>query len=201
MAQISSIEIWKEFRGQYEVSNHGNVRRSDGRSKKASLSANGYMIFAIFINKSRTNILVHRAVMEAFVGPCPIGHEVNHIDGYKKHNWLENLEYVTRSENSKHAIRNGLSVVPTERSSGDDHWTRKHPDMVKRGDDNGARMHPEKIHRGSRCKSSKLTEDKVRRIKKALAVGIKPSVLGPLNGVTREAVNSIRDGKSWRHVQ
>lgn len=53
-------------------------------------------------------IPVHRLVMITFVGPVPLGLEINHKDGNKKNNKLENLEYVSRSENKKHAFRIGL---------------------------------------------------------------------------------------------
>ena len=53
---------------------------------------------------------VHRLVLEAFVGPCPDGMETNHRDGVKTNNRLENLEYVTRSQNQIHALALGLKV-------------------------------------------------------------------------------------------
>jgi hypothetical protein len=46
--------------------------------------------------------------MEAFVGPRPDGHEVNHIDGDRENNHLANLEYVTHAENITHAYALGL---------------------------------------------------------------------------------------------
>ena len=50
----------------------------------------------------------HRVVMEAFVGKRPEGRECNHKDGDKSNNRLYNLEWVTKSENEKHAHRIGL---------------------------------------------------------------------------------------------
>jgi hypothetical protein len=47
-------------------------------------------------------------MMQAFVGPCPVGFEVNHKNGIKTKNRLWNLEYLTKSENAKHALRLGL---------------------------------------------------------------------------------------------
>ena len=50
---------------------------------------------------------VHRAVMTAFVGPCPEGNEVAHWDGNKGNNKLENLRYATPVENAGDTLRQG----------------------------------------------------------------------------------------------
>ena len=49
--------------------------------------------------------------MFAFIGQPKPGYEVNHKDGVKIHNWLDNLEYVTSSQNRKHAVDHGLFNV------------------------------------------------------------------------------------------
>jgi hypothetical protein len=54
-----------------------------------------------------TKCFVHRLVAAAFLGPCPVTHEVNHKDRNRSNPRLENLEYLTRSENLKHAMANG----------------------------------------------------------------------------------------------
>lgn len=56
--------------------------------------------------------LVHRVVLQAFLGPCPLGHEVNHVNGVKSDNRAENLEYVTRSANVAHAY--GIATTRRE---------------------------------------------------------------------------------------
>lgn len=56
--------------------------------------------------------LVHSLVMEAWVGPRPEGMVINHINGDKTDNRLENLEYCTRSFNMEHSYRTGLSPKP-----------------------------------------------------------------------------------------
>lgn len=55
----------------------------------------------------RRKFYVHRLVAAAFVGRCPTGKEVGHIDHDRSNNRFGNLEYVTRRENLHHAIKAG----------------------------------------------------------------------------------------------
>lgn len=78
---------------------------------------NGYeRITLLNTNSENVSVLVHRLVAAAFLGECPDAHEVNHIDGNKKHNHVSNLEYVTHRENIAHAKR--LSGYKTSRYTG-----------------------------------------------------------------------------------
>jgi hypothetical protein len=65
------------------------------------------------------NRLVHRLVMEAWVGPCPEGCVTNHKNGNKTDNRLENLEYCTQSENMAHSYGYGLSPKPPTKQGSD----------------------------------------------------------------------------------
>lgn len=70
---------------------------------------NGYWTCQPWVgNKARGPLLVHRLVADAFLGPCPVGHEVNHQNLDKADNRAANLEYVTRSENMLHAAKSGI---------------------------------------------------------------------------------------------
>lgn len=204
------MEEWRKVvNGYYEVSNLGNVRRSMpgentfvGRNKKTSLSGNGYLIFGAFAGGVRKNILVHRAVAEAFHGPCPKGYQVNHKDGVKTNNTVENLEYLTISENQIHALRMGLSSLPSNRAKGRKHWTQLHPEKIARGSNNGAVKHPDKVVRGSRCHASKLNEEKVLAIKHLISAGtLSFSAIARAFGVTHNNIIHINRGKSWAHVK
>jgi hypothetical protein len=64
-------------------------------------------------------------VADAFLGPKPPKLDVNHKDGNKRNNRIENLEYVTRSENHRHAFRLGLSKSPFTGVKGDAHRNTK----------------------------------------------------------------------------
>lgn len=73
----------------------------------------GYMQYNILMaDGTRKYKLVHTLVAAAFIGPKPKNLVVNHKNGVKTDNRVENLEYVTRSENSKHAYRIGLQKPP-----------------------------------------------------------------------------------------
>lgn len=77
--------------------------------KAQTPNARGYLVVNLWrANKGRV-LYVHDLVAAAFIGPKPIGLTVNHIDGDKTNNLPSNLEYITKSENSKHSARLGLN--------------------------------------------------------------------------------------------
>lgn len=112
-------EIWKDipgYNGKYRVSNFGNVMSinylNQGIDKLLSLKNHhsGYLIVRLCSGKkeNQKNRSVHSLVAEAFI-PNPYNKKcVNHIDGNKKNNRVDNLEWVTHRENTQHAIRTGL---------------------------------------------------------------------------------------------
>lgn len=115
--------IWKPvvgFEGLYEVSNTGIVKslfrtvKSKGGKKvvtekilKPRLNEWGYEGVSLCKNGKQCDKLVHRLVAEVFISPFG-GNQVNHIDGNKRNNRVENLEWCTGSGNMKHAYKNGL---------------------------------------------------------------------------------------------
>lgn len=89
-------EKWIPFRsGEYEVSDLGNFRRATpgistfvGRPLQPLESATGYLQVALRIDGRSLRLYAHRVVAEAFLGPCPVGHVVNHKDCNKRNNAL-----------------------------------------------------------------------------------------------------------------
>lgn len=68
------------------------------------------------VNLNGSSLSVHRLVCEAFNGPIPKGYVVNHIDGNKANNNIENLEAVTPKQNMQHAYKMGLIPHTRERT-------------------------------------------------------------------------------------
>lgn len=121
------IENWKDmqgYEGLYQISDLGRIKsyprvvkckESNERIIKSRIlkqyhTSNHYLFVRLSKNKKQTNYRVHRLVALNFIDnpenkPC-----VNHIDGNKSNNRVDNLEWCTHSENMQHAVKNGLSA-------------------------------------------------------------------------------------------
>lgn len=133
-------EEWRDvkgYEGYYQVSNFGRVmglprkinRRVHGRLLQQSIHTrifkpiahtNGYHQVILSKNGDKRHFFVHRLVAQAFITQPLESLEVNHINGDKKDNTINNLEWVTHKENSEHAgfnklmpigSRNGMTVL------------------------------------------------------------------------------------------
>lgn len=207
------VEEWRVIRSyaNYEVSDNGRVRRANGRPKVASDHSLGYRVVGLYANGTRATAFVHRLVAEAFIGECA-GRQINHLDGNKKNNAVGNLEITDAMGNMAHAVANGLvasgdrwrtpkQLAKIERSRGDAHWTRVHPERLARGERNGAVKYPERIERGEQRHCAILTADKVRHIRMLAAAGELPGVIAKSFGVTRKNIEYIVKRATWRHVE
>lgn len=118
-------EIWKNIKGYeglYQVSNLGNIKSLDryiinkngdkqyfpGKYLIQGVSDNYLKVILSKSNKQRT-FRVHILVARAFIPNPENKPEVNHMDGNKQNNRVNNLEWNTRSENELHAYKNGLA--------------------------------------------------------------------------------------------
>lgn len=120
-------EIWKTTEWDYiEISNLGHARTKDAvrpfpfydrhhktfkttlrliKAHTISIQENnkGYLFVSAHENGRRKNLLIHRLVAQAFIPNPENKPEINHIDGNPHNNRVDNLEWVTSSENRKHA--------------------------------------------------------------------------------------------------
>lgn len=110
-----SKEVWKPivgYKGLYYVSNLGNImscrHRKNGRLLKPWKDAHGYHNVTLCKNNSKINKSVHRLVAKAFIKNPKRLQTVNHIDGNKANNNINNLEWLTFADNIRHAINSGL---------------------------------------------------------------------------------------------
>lgn len=119
-------EIWKDIKGYeglYQISNLGRVKSLDriskGRKYKSKIlsiqkNKNGYQTITLYDCSNYKGFTIHRLVALSFI-PNPQNKKcVNHKDGNKENNKVTNLEWVTHSENMKHAFDKGLNFVTKE---------------------------------------------------------------------------------------
>ena len=127
------------YEDYYQIDEYGNVRSKDrvvrcgygktrkvkGRVLKPYLNKkNGYLYIDFNIHGSRVKYTIHKLVATQFHGINEdIVLEVNHKDCNKLNNHADNLEWVTRSENTQHAYDNGL--ISTEGRGGYRHGKKK----------------------------------------------------------------------------
>ena len=123
-------EEWRSvigYEGLYEISSLGNVRGLDrvikwcecgrplrrikGKSVKWIMHKFGYPMVSLSRNNRYVQFMVHRLVLAAFVGPCPVGMEACHKNGKRDDPRPENLRWDTRKENHADKWRHGTMLV------------------------------------------------------------------------------------------
>lgn len=132
------MEIWKKIKNyetNYEISNFGNVRSITRnverinphgdksfyiyKSKilKSFITNKGYLRLGLYINDIKKNHQIHRLVADAFIDNKYNKEQVNHKNGIKTDNNIDNLEWVDNYENFKHSVKLGLQVNSTKNGS------------------------------------------------------------------------------------
>jgi mRNA-degrading endonuclease HigB of HigAB toxin-antitoxin module len=106
------MELWKplkDFENYYEVSSQGRIKRLRSKILSTKALSSGYPCFSICINGTQITQRVHVSVAKTFLNDFyQEGFVVNHKDGNKLNNNVENLEWISVYENNKHSIDTGL---------------------------------------------------------------------------------------------
>lgn len=106
------IEEWRDiegFEGLYQVSNLGQVKSlRTGILLRQAKNKFGYLLCVLCVKGDMNSKRVHRLVAQAFLENPSNLPQVNHKDGNKANNNVENLEWCTCSENTRHAVSNEL---------------------------------------------------------------------------------------------
>lgn len=170
---------WKDIDGfPYQVSDTGLVKNvRTGRLLKHIVQSKGYMHVTLCNKGVMKQVSVHRLVTKYFIGPCPNGFQVNHIDGIKSNNILSNLEYVDFLGNMRHASNMRLTAL---------------------GDKNGMRKYPGRFA-GEKHPFAKLTWEQVDRIRSEYIPGYgNRVVLMKRYGISAPTLQNILSGKTWK---
>ena len=177
------MEIWKDiagYEGYYQVSNLGNVKSIERRTKnsyrsrtgkclvkqrilKFCVDPNGYNRVKLYKDEQKKTLKVHRLVANAFHQNPENKPHVNHINAIRHDNRVENLEWATNSENIRHAFKIGLA----------------------------------KPKPGSENPSAKLSWMQVDVIREALSAGHKGIAIARYFKMRNCTISDIRLNKAW----
>lgn len=96
----------------YYITTNGSLyNEKTGNWLKGSVAKNGYRTYYISIDGEKKRLYAHRMVAETYLPQIEGKTQVNHKDGNKLNNNIENLEWVNASENALHAVKNGLRIA------------------------------------------------------------------------------------------
>jgi len=120
-----SKEVWKPIVGfeDYSISNKGSIKTPKGKIMNPCVGSSGYLNTTLRKDGKSFSVRVHQLVASHFLNYCDSLCVVNHIDGNKLNNCVENLEYVTSGVNNQKAYDTGLKL------KGEEHYNAKLSDI------------------------------------------------------------------------
>ncbi len=110
---MDNITWIKGYEGQYSINTNGDVmsyKYKVAKQLKRNVNTQGYEYYKLSNGSKLKNYTIHKLVASTFIGLVQDNMQVNHIDGNKLNNNISNLEWVTSSENQKHAFKIGKQI-------------------------------------------------------------------------------------------
>lgn len=178
--RVSSDERWRPipgWEGYYEVSDQGRVRSVDrclphahvgrqsvrGRVLKPAVRDTGHLVVTLRLPGHKRLCRVHRLVLTAFRGTCPIGMEGCHNNGDPADNRLSNLRWGTPSSNKYDSVRHGThaNAAKTHCKRGHEFTPENTITTITRNGGNGRRCR--------QCSSAHKRQYRDRSAKRAVA--------------------------------
>lgn len=168
------------YEGIYKANVNGQIW-GEPRKKflKPKINKYGYHCLTFYKNNKKISVTIHRLIAQTFIPNPENKPEVNHIDGNKTNNCVKNLEWVTASENHKHAYRIGLEV-PKYGSKNS---------MYGKG----------YLRAGDKCPTAKLTNEQANEIRRLYSTKkYTQKSVGALFGVSDSVVYWILKNKTYK---
>ncbi len=172
---------------------HVDIRGPDDCWPWMGSKSKGYGRFAVTRGKQ---VGAHCFAYELVKGPIPPGLDVLHSCDFPPCCNPVHLWSGTHTDNMQDCVAKGRKA----HICGEQHYSHTHPERLARGERHGWRTHPESIPRGERCGSAKLTETKVREIRRLFAVGTTKIAIARLMGVCHATIRQIVFRKTWKHI-
>lgn len=108
IANYPNYAITKDGKVWVKVRYDKHGRKAGGRwLKPQTISRGGHQYVALYVGGQKRIRLIHRLVLETYIGPCPKGMECRHLNGNPMDNQLDNLKWGTKSENTQDSLRHG----------------------------------------------------------------------------------------------
>lgn len=176
------IPVWKEVYGypRYWVCRDGRIfSRKHSKFLKPIKDKNNRLWVTLFKDKKGKLKSIHHCVLESFLEPRPEGKECNHKDGNPENNVLENLEWMSSSENLQHAYDNNIRILS--------------PKVIKIFKEYNEKRKGTSFGR-------KLNSQKVKEIKQLRKEGMKYKDIGKMFNIHPEYASLVCKGKFWRNI-
>ena len=102
---------------EYRIGDNGIIYGAEGGVLSQRVGKGGYLLVTLGLKDERVQRLVHRVIAETFIPNIENKPEVNHIDSDRRNNSVSNLEWVTKSENMRHAFAYGKKTQKGEKNA------------------------------------------------------------------------------------